>query len=59
VRDFHAPEGVVFVNIDPSTGMPTGNDSGVNEVFVAGTEPSAQTQVLPSIYLEDEGSPVP
>jgi penicillin-binding protein 1A len=56
VRDFHAPEGVVFVNIDPATGTPTGNTSGWNEVFISGTEPSAQTQILPSIYEEDEGN---
>jgi penicillin-binding protein 1A len=40
-RDFKAPEGIVFVRIDPKTGLRARDDSpaGVFEAFIEGTEP--------------------
>jgi penicillin-binding protein 1A len=44
--DFNTPPGVVFARVDPETGLLAHPDSpGVNEVFVAGSEP---TEYAPS-----------
>lgn len=41
-ESFSSPAGVVFARVDPETGLLSPPDApGVNEVFVAGTEPTA------------------
>jgi penicillin-binding protein 1A len=47
VRDFSLPEGVVFVHIDPRTGLRAAPGSGTSllECFRRGTEPQALTEV--------------
>jgi penicillin-binding protein 1A len=41
---FTIPDGIVFVRIDPATGLlaPEGETRGVIEVFAKGTEPTQQ-----------------
>ena len=42
VEDFPVPEKIVTVRVDPATGFlaPPGTESGVEEVFIKGTEPT-------------------
>lgn len=55
VREFTAPpEDVVFAKVDPNTGLASEAADALEEAFVAGTEPTKQTQALPSIYIEDD-----
>ena len=48
VREFVMPDGVVRVTIDPRTGLLAypGQSDAVEEIFVAGTEPTAQAEPL-------------
>ena len=52
-RDFVMPEGIVQVRTNVNTGVPEEGPNSIDEVFVAGTEPTAATQNLPSVFLED------
>jgi penicillin-binding protein 1A len=63
VTDFAAPPGVVTVRIDPATGLLAyeGQEDAIEEVFLAGTEPS-ETAALPDggVYDdEDAGAEAP
>jgi penicillin-binding protein 1A len=44
--DYVVPKGIVFVRVDPKTGAlaGTGNNAGVKEAFVEGTEPTLERQ---------------
>ena len=53
-RDFAMPEGIVTVRIDPVTGLAADGPGSIDEVFIAGTQPLAATQHLPSVFLEDD-----
>lgn len=52
--EFVMPDGVQPARIDPATGMLSDAPDAVVEVFVRGTQPSTQSQPLPSIFLEDD-----
>lgn len=55
-RNFVAPEEIVTMNVDPQTGEP--NPEGeLEEVFIAGTEPSPTNSPLPSIYSPEGDEP--
>lgn len=54
-REFTAPEDVVTVNVDPATGEPSSAEDAIEEVFIAGTEPTQANRPLPSIFTEDDG----
>jgi penicillin-binding protein 1A len=43
---FEAPANIVFLSVDASTGavLPAGSDGGVNEAFIAGTQPGGLTR---------------
>jgi penicillin-binding protein 1A len=47
-REFVMPDGIVRVTIDPRTGLLAypGQSDGVEEIFLAGTEPTAQAEPL-------------
>lgn len=53
-QDFPAPPDVVFVNVDGDTGQPTSGVGSIEEVFLAGTEPTEATKHLRSIFFEDD-----
>lgn len=44
--DYQVPKGIVFVRVDPKTGAlaGTGNNAGVKEAFIEGTEPTLERQ---------------
>ncbi len=54
VSEFTAPDDVVFVKVDPATGMPRDDAASIEEAFVAGTEPSMEKAALPSIFIQDD-----
>ena len=58
-REFTPPEDVVTIRVDRATGAPTASqDDALSqpEVFIAGTEPNAQTAPLANPFLiDDEG----
>lgn len=56
---FEPPEDVVVVRVNPQTGEPTGEDDALDEVFIAGTEPTPTNRPLPSLYTEDDGEFAP
>jgi penicillin-binding protein 1A len=53
-RDFVPPPDVVFLKMNPDTGSPTQDVTGVEQAFIAGTEPTERNEPLPSIFIEDE-----
>ncbi|MEE8410600.1 MAG: PBP1A family penicillin-binding protein, partial [Myxococcota bacterium] len=53
-RDFPPPEGVVFVKVDPETGLASHRANAIEEAFIEGSEPTEETQPLRSIFIEDE-----
>ncbi len=60
-RDFEVPPGVVWVRIDPATGLLAGNSvPGRLEPFLDGTQPTAEApppgHVTPSDFFLQEGS---
>lgn len=54
-REFTAPEDIVTVSVDPTTGEPSNAEGALEEVFIAGTEPTPANRPLPSIFTEDDG----
>jgi penicillin-binding protein 1A len=59
VSDFTPPAEVVLVKVDPATGNPSDETDAIEQAFLAGTEPSRNTQALPSIFIEDSsGEPL-
>jgi penicillin-binding protein 1A len=54
VHDFPMPENVVTAHVNPASGLPSDGPDSIPEVFVAGTEPAAMPQALPSIFIEDD-----
>ena len=65
VEDFTPPEDVVFVKIDPETGLLAreGEPNAVSDVFRRGTEPTQYAdakkgQKAGQFYMLDQGSPV-
>jgi penicillin-binding protein 1A len=53
-RDFAAPPDVVFVKVDADSGEPSEDIGSIEEVFVAGTEPTPAKQTLRPIFEEDD-----
>lgn len=53
-NQFVPPPEVVFRRVDRDTGAPTDDIGSIEEVFVVGTEPDEATEVLPSLFIEDE-----
>ncbi|MEZ0312623.1 MAG: penicillin-binding protein 1A [Myxococcota bacterium] len=53
-RDFAAPPDVVFVKVDADSGEPSEDIGSIEEVFVAGTEPTPAKQTLKPIFEEDD-----
>ena len=53
-NQFVPPPEVVFRRVDRDTGAPTDDIGSIEEVFVLGTEPDEATEVLPSLFIEDE-----
>lgn len=58
-HDFAAPPDVVFVKVDLDTGEPSEDIGSIEEVFVAGTEPSPQRANLRPIFDQDETATEP
>ncbi|MBC7794711.1 MAG: PBP1A family penicillin-binding protein [Clostridia bacterium] len=52
-RDFAAPPDVVFFKVDGDTGEPSEDVGSIEEVFVAGTEPTAKSAGLKPIFDQD------
>ena len=57
VKEFLSPDDVVFRYIDARTGEPASEDTGIEEAFLRGTEPSEQTRALKSPFLIEEDNP--
>jgi len=54
-EDFQVPEGVVFVRIDPKTGLlARPGEPGIFECFRQGTEPRRFSEESPSAILQEE-----
>ncbi len=52
-RAFTPPDNVVFVRVDPDTGRLSTDVGSIEEAFIAGSEPTATNEPLPSIFIED------
>lgn len=56
VRGFAPPQDIVTVRVDPNTGLPSDDpNTSIEEVFLPGTEPKRETEVLPDMYMTDDG----
>ena len=53
-NQFVPPPEVIFRRVDRDTGAPTNDIGSIEEVFVTGTEPDEATEILPSLFIDDE-----